>query len=78
MVQLLEGCGMLMQAFHGLQQSLAAERGSVGGALLLPPPLQRAVMRGEEVAGTLATLSQVLLEGGASRGGGSAGRVGGA
>ncbi|KAL4436867.1 hypothetical protein ABPG75_004006 [Micractinium tetrahymenae] len=56
-VALFEGVGMLLQALHGLRCAMTAARGSQAP---LPPPLQRASMAGEEVAGALQQLSQVF------------------
>jgi len=59
-VQLFEGAGMVLEALQGLRCSLTAARCSAGGqAPPLPPPLQRAMLRGEAVAGALQLLSQV-------------------
>lgn len=62
-VQLFEGAGMLLEALHTLRGALLAERSPArhGGreGALLPPPIQRAVMRGEAVAQALQHLCQV-------------------
>lgn len=47
------------QALHNLRSALAAQRGGTPDAIL-PPPLQRAVLRGEAVAGALQLLLQVF------------------
>lgn len=57
-VQLFEGTGMMLQALHGLRSALLAGRG--GGDAALPPPVQRALLRAEAVAGALQTLMQVF------------------
>lgn len=56
-VTLFEGVGMMLQALHGLHCAVTAARGSQAP---LPPPLQRAVMAGDEAAGSLQRLLQVF------------------
>lgn len=54
--------GMMIEALHGLHTALLAGRGASGpgGAAVLPPPVQRAVQRGEAVAEALQLLAQVF------------------
>ncbi len=47
-----------LQALHDLRCAVLAQRGSFPEAVL-PPPLQRALLRGEAVAGALRLLLQV-------------------
>lgn len=60
-VTLFEGAGMMLQALHSLRRALESRRGlsSSGAPLPLPPPLQRALQRGESVAAALLKLCQV-------------------
>lgn len=54
-VHVFEGCCDVLQALHALHSVSLAARGSEAA---LPPPLRRAVARGEAVAGALQQLMQ--------------------